>query len=75
MINVNNVKITEIILTEDSEMLESRLNKLTKDLYQKSIKECTDSELYNCVLQLTKEMMQKKPVIEGKKKVCFNAYK
>ena len=51
--------------------LETQLSKLTDKMYGKTIKECTDAQLYNSVLQLTKEQMAEKPVIEGKKKVYY----
>ena len=51
--------------------LEKKLEKLTKAKYGKSIKACTDPQLYDCVLQLTKEQMAEKPVIKGKKKVYY----
>ncbi len=51
--------------------LEQRLGKLTDKRYGRSIAECTDAQLYNCVLQMTKEMMADKPVISGKKKVYY----
>ncbi len=51
--------------------LEHRLKELTEKLYEKSIKDCSDAQLYNCVLQLTKEEMADKPVISGDKKVYY----
>ena len=51
--------------------LEKQLSKLTDKMYGKTIKACTDAQLYNSVLQLTKEQMGEKPVIEGKKKVYY----
>ncbi len=51
--------------------LEQRLNKLTQKMYEKDIKNCSDAQLYNCVLQLTKEEMADKPVISGNKKVYY----
>ena len=51
--------------------LEKQLGELTEKMYGKSIKACTDAQLYNCVLQLTKEQMAEKPVISGKKKVYY----
>ena len=51
--------------------LEKQLEKLTKTKYGKSIKACTDPQLYDCVLQLTKEQMADKPAIKGKKKVYY----
>ncbi len=51
--------------------LEGQLSELTEKMYKKTIKECTDAQLYNSVLQLTKEKMAEKPVISGKKKVYY----
>ena len=50
-------------------MLEQRLNELIQEAYGKTIEECTDAQLYERILQLTKERMEEKPVIGGKKKV------
>jgi len=51
--------------------LEKRLNELTGKMYGKSVAACTDAQLYNGVLQLTKELMGDKPVIDGRKKVYY----
>ena len=51
--------------------LEKQLSELTDKMYGKTIKACTDAQLYNSVLQLTKEQMAEKPVIKGKKKVYY----
>ncbi|MDE7043511.1 MAG: glycogen/starch/alpha-glucan phosphorylase, partial [Acetatifactor sp.] len=51
--------------------LEKRLMELTEKMYEKNIAECSDAQLYNCVLQLTKEEMADKPVISGGKKVYY----
>ena len=51
--------------------LEQRLNELTGKMFGKSIADCTDAQLYDAVLQLTKEEMAKKPVISGAKKVYY----
>ena len=51
--------------------LEQRLNELTGKVFGKSIADCTDAQLYDAVLQLTKEEMAKKPVISGDKKVYY----
>jgi len=51
--------------------LEQRLNELTGKVFGKSIADCTDAQLYDAVLQLTKEEMAKKPVISGAKKVYY----
>ncbi|MGN0168926.1 MAG: glycogen/starch/alpha-glucan phosphorylase [Acetatifactor sp.] len=51
--------------------LELKLNELTGKMYGKSIAACTDVQLYNSVLQLTKEQMEEKPVITGRKKVYY----
>uniref|UniRef100_UPI0040573AB9 glycogen/starch/alpha-glucan phosphorylase n=1 Tax=Acetatifactor sp. TaxID=1872090 RepID=UPI0040573AB9 len=51
--------------------VEERLVALTKKAYGKKIAECTNAELYDCVLQMTKEMMEEAPVITGEKKVYY----
>jgi starch phosphorylase len=51
--------------------LETQLKEITKKLYGKSIAECTNPQLYNCVLQLTKDKLDKAPVIKGEKKVYY----
>jgi starch phosphorylase len=51
--------------------LETQLKEITKKLYGKSIAECTNPQLYNCVLQLTKNKLDKAPVIKGEKKVYY----
>ena len=48
-------------------MLEQRLNELIQEAYGKTIEECTDAQLYERILQLTKERMEEKPVIGGEK--------
>ena len=51
--------------------LEQQLNEITGKLYGKNIAACTNAQLYNCVLQLTKDKMAEIPVITGKKKVYY----
>ena len=51
--------------------LEQRLNGLTGKMYGKNIEGCSDAQLYNCILQLTKEEMANKPMISGSKKVYY----
>ena len=51
--------------------LEQRLSELTKKVYGNSIAECTDAQLYNCVLQMTKDLLAAKPAITGRKKVYY----
>ncbi len=51
--------------------LEQRLNELTTKTYKEGIGGCSDAQLYNCILQLTKEEMADKPVISGSKKVYY----
>ncbi len=51
--------------------LEETLLKLTKDKYAKGIAECTNAQLYDCILQMTKDMMSESPVISGEKKVYY----
>ncbi len=51
--------------------LEKNLTEKTQKLYQKDIAACTNVELYHCVLQLTKDMMEITPEINGDKKVYY----
>jgi len=51
--------------------LEQQLNRLTGRMYGKNIEGCSDAQLYNGILQLTKEQMQDKPLIQGGKKVYY----
>ncbi len=51
--------------------VEESLVKLTKSRYGKGIAECTNAQLYDCVLQLSKDRMAESPVIEGEKKVYY----
>ena len=51
--------------------LEQQLNEITGRTYGKNIGACTDAQLYNSVLQLTKEKMSELPPITGDKKVYY----
>ena len=51
--------------------LEQQLEQLAKERHGKKIKSCTDAQLYDCVLQLTKDQMAQKTIIGGKKKVYY----
>ncbi len=51
--------------------LEQELNKLTKELYGKTIKGCSNAQLYDAVLQLTKDRMDKVEILNGKRKVYY----
>jgi starch phosphorylase len=51
--------------------LETQLNGITEKLYGKSIADCTNAQLYNGVLQLTKEKIGEAPLIKGEKKVYY----
>lgn len=51
--------------------LEQQLEKLADKRYGRTIAECTDAQLYSCVLQMTREMIADKSVISGKKKVYY----
>lgn len=51
--------------------LEQQLNEITGRIYGKSITACTNAQLYNGILQLTKEQMEQTPEITGKKKVYY----
>lgn len=51
--------------------LEQQLNEMTGRMYGKNIAACTNAQLYNSILQLTKDRMAQTPVIEGEKKVYY----
>ena len=55
----------------DKMSLEQELTTLTKKLYGKTIKGCSNTQLYDAVLQLTKDRMDKVKVLDGKKKVYY----
>ena len=63
---------TNQVLTDvfNAEM-EEKLSSLTQKMFGKSIADCTDSEVYNAVLQMTKEMINTVPEITGDKKVYY----
>ena len=54
-----------------NDQMEEKLTELTQKMFCKDIKSCTDSELYNAVLQLTKEVTASVPEIKGDKKVYY----
>ncbi|MBQ3786201.1 MAG: glycogen/starch/alpha-glucan family phosphorylase [Lachnospiraceae bacterium] len=51
--------------------LEQQLIELTSKNYNKSIEECTDREVYVCVMQLIKTQIKNMPPISGDKKVYY----
>lgn len=51
--------------------LEERLLTATKNLYQKDIASCDAKELYYAVLTMTKQLLEEKEQIHGKKKVYY----
>jgi len=51
--------------------LEKQLTELTDRMYGRTIAECTDGQLYQCLLQLTKTYLAQVPVITGRKKVYY----
>ena len=63
---------TNQILTEVmNDQMEEKLTALTQKMYGKDIATCTDSEVYNAVLQMTKEVIDTVPEITGDKKVYY----
>ena len=51
--------------------MESELEDRTKKAYNKTVKECTNKELYYCLLAMTKEMTELSETISGDKKVYY----
>ena len=53
------------------ERLDERLEELADSLYHRSITDCTDVQVFDCVLQMTKRLMQATDRIEGEKKLYY----
>ncbi len=57
------------------DVLESRLDQqledFSREMYGKTISECTDEEVYYCVLRMTKCLMETTDEINGEKKVYY----
>jgi len=51
--------------------IEQQMEDMTREKYGKSIAECSDSEVYSCVMNLVKEMIKATPAISGDKKVYY----
>ena len=51
--------------------VEKALDTMTKTMYNKSIKECSDKELFYSILQLTKGYSSMQKDIDGDKKVYY----
>jgi len=51
--------------------VKTNLETMTQKMYQKTVKELNDNELYYAILNMTKEMIGEKGVIKGAKKVYY----
>ena len=51
--------------------LEQQLEDFAKDMFGKTISECTDEETYYCVLQMSKCLMEATDEINGEKKIYY----
>ncbi len=51
--------------------LEQQLTELTKEMYGKDIKDCSDAELYYAILKLSKDLMAATAPISGDKKIYY----
>ncbi len=51
--------------------IEQQLSELTKEMYSKEIKDCTNSELYYAILKLSKDLMAATAPISGDKKIYY----
>ncbi len=51
--------------------LEEKLIEIADRFYGKTIEDCSDAEAYQCVLQLTKDLMAAAPRLSGDKKVYY----
>ena len=66
-----NMSTNQVLTEVMNQQMEEKLTELTQKMFNKSISECTDSEVYNAVLQLTKDMIDAAPAITGDKKVYY----
>lgn len=62
---------SKIQLEVVQENMEDALGLTANELYQKSIKECTNQELYEVLLKFTKELLEMTTPISGDKKVYY----
>ena len=51
--------------------MEKLLETKTNELFNKSIKDCSNGELYEALLHITKEKIAQKPYITGEKKLYY----
>ncbi len=51
--------------------IENELSELTAKNYGKTIAECSNSEVYTCVMHLIKDMIKATPQISGDKKIYY----
>ncbi|MBR3308225.1 MAG: glycogen/starch/alpha-glucan phosphorylase [Lachnospiraceae bacterium] len=51
--------------------LDERLEELARSSFKRSITDCTDAQVYDCLLQLTKCLMQTTDRIQGEKKLYY----
>ena len=61
----------QVIANVLNDQMEEKLTELTQNMWGKSIKDCSNSEIYGSVLQLTKEVTASVPEIKGDKKVYY----
>ena len=61
----------QVIRDVMNDQTEERLEALTQEMFNKPIRSCSDSEVYNAVLQMTKSMIDKVEQISGDKKVYY----
>ena len=51
--------------------MEQQLEDFAKEMFGKTLEECSDAEAYDCVLQMTKCMMEATDRINGEKKIYY----
>ncbi len=52
-------------------VIAEHFDKLARKLYGRPIKQCTTAELYHVVMQLTKDLMEERPQIDGDRKIYY----
>lgn len=58
---------TEVFCDELKELIES----IASEKFGKSLTECSDAQVYECVLQVTKELSRSTPEVSGDKKIYY----
>ncbi len=62
----------EQVYTEVYQMeIEQKIYEVANSMYSKELKDLDNAQVYNCVLQATKDFMEHSPAITGDKKIYY----